>query len=385
MTETTSSTPASPTPLVTQAALEAFTQRLVERFAPEQVILFGSMARGEARWDSDADRLVVMRSACEADFPLDLHLRRPEEIEPRYRWGDPFIREALNHGKLLYGKLLYGDLLHGEGSHGHLTVASEREIQVIPVRNPVVTEWIERAERHWRMVEQFADLHVSYQSGMFMAQLCLETYQRAALLAQGRLAAKRVLADREHFVLDANAQQEWERINSRPARSLQGLVRLLERPSPFVTPAADQSPRHEPLPTARAAGGPSPARRLPLPIRRAEHLAGGDGQAGPWDRNHPRVCRHRERAASPHYQQSRPPCPTKSSPWEMPGWRCSSKCCRATSSALPASSWPGPTARSSAKTPRAANSLLMGPRARSSTTAAGAAPRAGWSRRHLQH
>jgi hypothetical protein len=24
-----------------------------------------------------------MRSACEADFPLDLHLRRPEEIEPR--------------------------------------------------------------------------------------------------------------------------------------------------------------------------------------------------------------------------------------------------------------------------------------------------------------
>jgi hypothetical protein len=49
-----------------------------------------------------------------------------------------------------------------------------------------------------------------------------------------------VLADREHFVLEANARQEWERINSRPARSLQGLVRLLERPSPFVTPAADQ-------------------------------------------------------------------------------------------------------------------------------------------------
>jgi hypothetical protein len=29
------------------------------------------------------------------------------------------------------------------------------------------------------------------------------------------------------------AQQEWERINSRPARSLPGLERLLERPSPF--------------------------------------------------------------------------------------------------------------------------------------------------------
>ena len=48
-----------------------------------------------------------------------------------------------------------------------------------------------------------------------------------------------MLADREQFVLDADAQQEWERINSRPALSLPGLERLLERPSPFVSPAAD--------------------------------------------------------------------------------------------------------------------------------------------------
>jgi predicted nucleotidyltransferase len=83
-------------PLVTREALEAFTQRLVEQFAPEQIVLFGSMARGEARWDSDADLLVVMPyegepremveallAAGNADFPLDLHLRRPEEIAPR--------------------------------------------------------------------------------------------------------------------------------------------------------------------------------------------------------------------------------------------------------------------------------------------------------------
>jgi len=39
--------------------LQAFTRQLVERFAPEQIILFGSQARGEGRWDSDADILVV--------------------------------------------------------------------------------------------------------------------------------------------------------------------------------------------------------------------------------------------------------------------------------------------------------------------------------------
>jgi uncharacterized protein (DUF1778 family) len=65
------------------------------------------------------------------------------------------------------------------------------------------------------------------------------TDRSSFLLAQGRLAAQRVLADREHFVLDADGQQEWERINRRPARTLPGLVRLLERPSPFAGSTAD--------------------------------------------------------------------------------------------------------------------------------------------------
>ncbi len=103
-------------PLVTQEALKAFTDRLVEAFAPEQVILFGSMARGTAGLESDADVLVVMpfegralekileiREVCDPQFPLDLLLWRPEDIAKRYRWRDPFIRAALDHGVLLHG------------------------------------------------------------------------------------------------------------------------------------------------------------------------------------------------------------------------------------------------------------------------------------------
>lgn len=103
-------------PLVTQEALQAFTDRLVEAFAPERVILFGSMARGTAGLESDADVLVVMpfegralekileiREVCDPEFPLDMLLWRPEDIARRYRWGDPFIRAALDHGVVLHG------------------------------------------------------------------------------------------------------------------------------------------------------------------------------------------------------------------------------------------------------------------------------------------
>jgi uncharacterized protein (DUF1778 family) len=47
------------------------------------------------------------------------------------------------------------------------------------------------------------------------------------------VAARRVLAERSEFVLDAEAQQIWDKINQRPARNLDGLRQLLARPSPF--------------------------------------------------------------------------------------------------------------------------------------------------------
>jgi uncharacterized protein (DUF1778 family) len=47
-------------------------------------------------------------------------------------------------------------------------------------------------------------------------------------------ASRRVLADRVEFSLDPDAQEAWERINRRPARSLAGLRELMARPSPFI-------------------------------------------------------------------------------------------------------------------------------------------------------
>jgi uncharacterized protein (DUF1778 family) len=47
-------------------------------------------------------------------------------------------------------------------------------------------------------------------------------------------AARRLLADRDRFHLDASTLKEWEDVNARPARDLPGLRRLMQRPSPFT-------------------------------------------------------------------------------------------------------------------------------------------------------
>ncbi len=77
---------------------------------------------------------------------------------------------------------------------------------------------------------------------MDRAAALLGTDRSSFMLASVRAAAERVLADRQHFLLDPAAQEEWERINERPARTLPGLVQLMERPSPFLDPARHESP-----------------------------------------------------------------------------------------------------------------------------------------------
>ena len=95
--------------------IEEFVRRIVDEYAPEKVVLFGSYAYGNPTEDSDVDLLVVMpqdcsgvrksveiRSRLRPGFPLDLLVRSPEQVAQRVAWNDFFMRDVVEKGKVLY-------------------------------------------------------------------------------------------------------------------------------------------------------------------------------------------------------------------------------------------------------------------------------------------
>jgi predicted nucleotidyltransferase len=100
-----------------RTVLDDIVRRIVEVAKPQQIVLFGSAARGAMGPDSDVDVLVVKsgrfhrgrlieavyRKLRGAGAPVDVVLVTPEELE-RYR-HDPCLIVApdLQEGKLVYG------------------------------------------------------------------------------------------------------------------------------------------------------------------------------------------------------------------------------------------------------------------------------------------
>ena len=103
---------------VVQKKIEEMVRRIVERFHPDQIVLFGSYARGQAGPDSDVDLLVVMQvhgSKREAQLQVrlaihDIHLPKdvivvtPDQFERQRDIPGTIVRPAFLEGKVLYAK-----------------------------------------------------------------------------------------------------------------------------------------------------------------------------------------------------------------------------------------------------------------------------------------
>jgi predicted nucleotidyltransferase len=101
--------------MIQRSQITHFANAVAERFKPQLIVLFGSYAYGKPNQDSDVDLLIVMpedrrlgrkaveiREAIPANFPLDLLVRTPEDIQWRLAEGDCFLHEVLNKGKVMY-------------------------------------------------------------------------------------------------------------------------------------------------------------------------------------------------------------------------------------------------------------------------------------------
>lgn len=103
--------------MIDKSRIREYAGAIGGRFHPRKVILFGSYARAEATEDSDVDLLVVMdhgkrrnveqaiaiRLEHDAPFPMDLLVRRPDEVAERLAMNDTFLKDVIESGEVLYG------------------------------------------------------------------------------------------------------------------------------------------------------------------------------------------------------------------------------------------------------------------------------------------
>lgn len=102
--------------MLSRKVIDDYVRGLVERFHPQSVVLFGSQAAGTANEDSDVDLLVVMDHdrlrdveqeiaidcALPRTFPLDILVRRPEDLQRRLKANDMALITILKTGSMLY-------------------------------------------------------------------------------------------------------------------------------------------------------------------------------------------------------------------------------------------------------------------------------------------
>jgi len=92
--------------------------KLIQGYAPQKVILFGSYAGGQHRAESDIDLLIIKKttenfierwagvrriiSDPRRTVAIETFVMTPEEIQGRIDGGDQFIAGIIREGKILY-------------------------------------------------------------------------------------------------------------------------------------------------------------------------------------------------------------------------------------------------------------------------------------------
>ena len=194
------------------AVLTQDVQRVIEQlvaYGPEQIILFGSRARGNAREFSDIDLIVVK----ETDAPrqertlecrkfltgktgvdVDTLVYTPAEIEHSLEVRNPFIAAAFTDGIVVYDR---------HPSAGAYSLRSRVKEPTMESRLHFGHGWLERAERDLRMAQIALDNSDPPNS-------CFHSQQAAEKALKGFLVFRGKPLERTHIVQDLAASSALE-------------------------------------------------------------------------------------------------------------------------------------------------------------------------------
>ena len=98
--------------------IDELVQKIVENYAPEKIVLYGSYAHGTPRGDSDVDLFIVKETSANRserwvelkrllwdknrDIPVSPIVYTPMELRERLALGDFFVKEIMDTGRVLY-------------------------------------------------------------------------------------------------------------------------------------------------------------------------------------------------------------------------------------------------------------------------------------------
>lgn len=176
---------------------EEMVARLVEKFHPTRVWLFGSRARGDARPDSDYDFFVESQERPDGmmilsdgmtwldDFPdikVHVHLSSLEVFE--HRQNDP--------GRIDWDVAREGKLVYPESRNFFLTPAPARLVKELsPEPPPSLPKWITSAERDMRAATQLSSEFAEFGEIIcFHSQQAAEKFLKALIISRHRHPAR---------------------------------------------------------------------------------------------------------------------------------------------------------------------------------------------------
>lgn len=149
-------------------SLKNVTDRLVDYYKPDRIILFGSYGRKEFGNGSDIDLLIIKQTdkrplerqieieslLADRSIPLDIIVYTPEEVRYLYSIGSPFIEEIVGKGRVIYMR-------------------------------KVTDAWIKDAEDELESAEILCE-HGKYRGACYHSQQCIEKGLKAFILEKGK-------------------------------------------------------------------------------------------------------------------------------------------------------------------------------------------------------